>query len=81
MKHAKPGEEKGMLNNMMAWLASRVGKCLPAGEKGQDAAEYALIIGLITVAIIAAVGLLGNQLLIAFQAVGTAIGDLAASIP
>lgn len=42
-------------------------------EKGQDLAEYALLIALIALAVIAAAGLLGDQIVAAFTAITGAI--------
>jgi pilus assembly protein Flp/PilA len=54
-----------MLTFLKIWFAAR----LPKDEKGQDAAEYALLIALIALAIIVAAGLLGDQIALAFDAV------------
>jgi pilus assembly protein Flp/PilA len=45
------------------------------GEKGQDLAEYALLIGLIALVVVLAVTFLGEQISITFQE----IGDIVAS--
>jgi pilus assembly protein Flp/PilA len=45
------------------------------GEKGQDLAEYALLIGLIALIVILVVSLLGQQLSIVFQNVTDILGD------
>jgi len=46
---------------------------LPQGEKGQDAAEYALLIALIAIVIIAAVTLLGLDISSVFDAIAVAL--------
>jgi pilus assembly protein Flp/PilA len=43
-------------------------------EKGQDLAEYALLVGLIAIVVIMAVTVLGENLSIVFRRVGYAIG-------
>ena len=47
-----------MLAFLKAWFLTRVAR----DEKGQDAAEYALLIGLIALVLIVGVGLLGTNL-------------------
>ena len=49
---------------------------LPKGQKGQDAAEYALLIALIALAIILAVTFLGTTISAVFQAVGDTISGV-----
>ncbi len=51
---------------------------LPKDEKGQDAAEYALLIALIALAIIAAVGVLGTTIGGIFSDIGS---DLENRVP
>ena len=51
-------------------------RLLKPGEKGQDAAEYALLIGLIAVVIITAVALLGTNLATLFSGIVTAFAAL-----
>ena len=46
---------------------------LPRGEKGQDAAEYALLIALIAIVIIAAVTLLGLDISAVFTSIVAAL--------
>ena len=46
---------------------------LPQGEKGQDAAEYALLIALIAIVIIAAVTLLGLDISAVFVSIVAAL--------
>jgi pilus assembly protein Flp/PilA len=58
-----------MFNFLKAWMVTH----LPKDEKGQDAAEYAILIALIALAIIAAVTLLGGQIAAAFTAIAAAI--------
>jgi pilus assembly protein Flp/PilA len=62
-----------MLTFLKAWFTTRVGQYLPKDEKGQDAAEYALLIGLIALAIVIAVTALGTQISAAFDAIALAI--------
>lgn len=52
-----------MLTFLKAWMITH----LPKDEKGQDAAEYALLIGLIALVIVVGVTLLGNNLLALFN--------------
>ena len=57
-----------MLTFLKAWMTT-VANHLPRDEKGQDAAEYALLIGLIALVIVVGVTLLGNNLLALFNAI------------
>ena len=59
-----------MLTYVKAWMTTH----LPKDEKGQDAAEYALLIGLIALIIIVGVGLLGTNLNDLFTRIATEIG-------
>ena len=58
-----------MLTYVKAWMTTH----LPKDEKGQDAAEYAILIGLIAVVIVATVVLLGTQIQAAFTAITAAL--------
>jgi Flp pilus assembly pilin Flp len=58
-----------MLEYLRAWMTTH----LPKDEKGQDAAEYALLIGFIAMAIIIAVTLLATQIAAVFNAIGAAM--------
>ncbi len=58
-----------MLTYVKAWMTTH----LPKDEKGQDAAEYAILIGLIAVVIVATVATLGQQILAAFTAITAAL--------
>ena len=49
-------------------------KLMPKGEKGQDLAEYAMLIGLIALFVVGAVTILGTELDAVFQAIGDTIG-------
>ncbi len=49
-------------------------KHLPKDEKGQDLAEYAMLIGLVALFVVGAVSLLGDELDAVFSANGGAIG-------
>ena len=52
-----------------------------AEEEGADAAEYALVIGLVALAIVAGAFALGGQLGNAFNHVSTCVSDATASPP
>jgi pilus assembly protein Flp/PilA len=52
-----------MIENIKTWLLSK------RSEKGQDLAEYALLIGLIALIVILAVTLLGEQISTVFSAI------------
>ena len=54
-------------------------KALLQDESGQDLAEYAILIGLIALAVIAAVTLLGGTISTVFNSIGTTL--TAAAIP
>jgi pilus assembly protein Flp/PilA len=54
-------------------LLSRFTQSLPKDEKGQDAAEYALLIALIAIVIIGAVTVLGLNIQAIFTAIAAAI--------
>jgi pilus assembly protein Flp/PilA len=54
-------------------LLSRFTNTLPKDEKGQDAAEYALLIALIALAIVLAVTALGGQIAAVFNAIVAAL--------
>ena len=58
-----------MLTYLKAWMTTH----LPKDEKGQDAAEYAILIGLIALVIVAAVILLGNNISATFAAIAAKI--------
>lgn len=55
-----------MLHYFRTWLRTVI-----KGEKGQDLAEYALLIALIAIAVIIAVTTLGEQIDAIFQRIGT----------
>src|SRR5258707_4964323 len=63
-----PKRSYTMLTYLKAWMTTH----LPKDEKGQDAAEYAILIGLIALVIVAAVILLGNNISATFAAVAAA---------
>jgi Flp pilus assembly pilin Flp len=48
-------------------------KLMPKGQKGQDLAEYGLLIGLIALAVILGVEYLGNGLNNTFQAISDVV--------
>ena len=56
-----------MANVIKIWLLAR------RSERGQDLAEYALLIGLIALIVILAVTLLGNNISTVFNAIATNI--------
>jgi len=58
-----------MLTFLKAWMTTH----LPKDEKGQDAAEYAILIGMIALVIVGAVILLGNNIAATFNAIAAAI--------
>jgi pilus assembly protein Flp/PilA len=49
-------------------------RILPRDEKGQDLAEYAMLIGLVALFVVGAVTILGTQLDAVFTAIGGSIG-------
>ena len=59
-----------MLDYIKNWFIVR------KGEKGQDLAEYALLIGLIALIVILAVTLLGTQISTIFVNITTALGTV-----
>ncbi len=52
-------------------------KALLQDESGQDLAEYAILIGLIALAVIAAVTLLGGTISTVFNSIGTTLSSAA----
>ena len=56
-----------MLTFLKAWFATRVAPHLPKDEKGQDGAEYGLLVALIAVVIVVGVGAFGGALNAFFQ--------------
>ncbi len=60
-----------MFDYIKAWLTVR----MPKDEKGQDAAEYALLIGLIALVIVIAVTALGTALTGTFNAIAAAVAS------
>ncbi len=48
---------------------------LLADESGQDLAEYAMLIGLIALAVVVAVGLLGGTISGVFNSIGSSLAD------
>ena len=57
-----------MIEYIRSWFISR------KGEKGQDLAEYALLIGLIALIVILVVSLLGQQISIIFSNITSQLG-------
>lgn len=64
-----------MLHYMYLWLSTR----LPKSEKGQDLAEYALLLALIAIVVIVAVRALGPQIAAIFEEIYTELGGAAPS--
>ena len=60
-----------MIEYIKAWLT------VNGGEKGQDLAEYALLIGLIALVVVAAVTFLGGEITEVFERIGDAIAGWA----
>ena len=58
-----------MIEYIKTWILSK------RSEKGQDLAEYALLIGLIALIVILAVTLLGNQISTVFAAIANNIAS------
>ena len=56
-----------MANVFKIWLLAR------RSERGQDLAEYALLIGLIAMIVILAITLLGDQISLVFSVIGNNI--------
>ncbi len=56
-------------------------KALLQDESGQDLAEYAILIGLIALAVIAAVTLLGGTISTVFNSIGTTLSSAAIPAP
>jgi Flp pilus assembly pilin Flp len=50
-------------------------KHLPKNQTGQDLAEYGLLIGLIALAVVVAVGFLGDGLLATFTAIADVVNS------
>lgn len=59
-----------MLTYLKAWFYSRT------GEQGQDLAEYALLLALIAIVVIAALLALGPQIAAIFDAITAALGGV-----
>jgi pilus assembly protein Flp/PilA len=62
-----------MLQYIRAWFATH----MPRSERGQDLAEYGMLIGLIALAVVGAVLVLGGQLTVVFDAIGAKVGPWA----
>ena len=58
-----------MPNVFKIWLLAR------RSERGQDLAEYALLIGLIALIVILAITLLGDQISLVFSVIGNNISN------
>lgn len=61
-----------MLQYWLTWLRTTLRR-----EEGQDLSEYALLIALIALGVVAAVGLLGDQINAVFGQITTALGYVA----
>ncbi len=59
---------------MLAYLLTLLNTHLEKSEKGQDLAEYALLIGLIALVVLAAVTLLGTNITAVFQNIANSVG-------
>ncbi len=59
---------------MLAYLSTLLNARLAKSEKGQDLAEYALLIGLIALVVLIAVTLLGANISSVFTNIATTIG-------
>ena len=55
-------------------MLKRLLNLVPRDEKGQDLAEYAMLIGLVALFVVGAVTILGDELDQVFTAIGGAIG-------
>lgn len=55
-------------------MLKRLLNLVPKDEKGQDLAEYAMLIGLVALFVVGAVTILGDELDQVFRAIGGAIG-------
>ncbi len=62
-----------MLQHIWAWIVTHS----PRNQRGQDAAEYAMLIGLIALAVVAAVTLLGVNLTAVFTSIAGKVGPWA----
>ena len=60
-----------MIEYIKAWLT------IKGGEKGQDLAEYALLIGLIALIVVVAVTLLGTNIEAVFDRIAATVGGWA----
>jgi pilus assembly protein Flp/PilA len=65
---------------MLSYLYTYLMTHLPKSEKGQDLAEYGLLLGLIAIAVVAAVIFLGEQISVVFDAIASYFQD-SVSIP
>jgi pilus assembly protein Flp/PilA len=63
-----------MLTFLKAWFTTRVGQYLPKDEKGQDAAEYGLLVALIAVALIIGVTAFGTEVGAFFTGLAARLG-------
>lgn len=59
---------------MFEYLKTLLLSKMPRSEKGQDLAEYALLIGLIAIFVIVAVALLGTNINTIFNNIATYLG-------
>ncbi len=62
-----------MLQYIQAWFATHI----PRSERGQDLAEYGMLIGLVALVVVGAVIVLGTNLTDVFDAIGVKIGPWA----
>jgi len=68
-----------MLSNMFIQAKWFLSKVLPRSEKGQGLVEYALIIVLVSIVVIVALGLLGDQVNAVFEEISTTLGGAGAT--
>ncbi len=68
------------MQNIMSWVHYKLQE-LRDREDGATAVEYGLMVGLIAVAIIATVILLGDQLNQLFQGITTELADIVPAAP
>jgi pilus assembly protein Flp/PilA len=62
-----------MFQYIQAWFATHI----PRSERGQDLAEYGMLIGLVALVVVGAVIVLGGSLTAVFTAIGLQIGPWA----
>ena len=73
MAHTAKEEEEKMLTYLVAYLRSLLAPL--SDEKGQDLAEYALLIALIALIAIAAVTFMGQQISTVLSTIGSVLSS------